>query len=165
MQPHPSRVRDHREYVSRELDNGNVLVECKGSLVPMLCRLNRRLASEDFDPQDVSNDDAQDTPSPNGGYGSPTHHVFLINESRDDHLGLVFGSQANVDFRLPGRNERYSVSRQCFRLWMNEDGIWMFSNLSSRECNVNGDIMCHTRCLHLANPWGEGIEDLRRIVL
>ncbi|KAL8907658.1 MAG: hypothetical protein Q9171_005774 [Xanthocarpia ochracea] len=164
MQPHPSRVRDHREYVSRKLEDGNVLVECKGSLVPMLCHLNRRLASEEFNPEDVSNDDAKDTPSPNGGYSSPTHHIFLIDKSRSDRLGLVFGSQGNVDFRLPGRKESYSVSRQCFRLWMNKDGIWMFSNLSSRECNVNGDVVCSTRCIHLANPWA-GVEDLCRIVL
>ncbi|KAL8645610.1 MAG: hypothetical protein Q9210_006613, partial [Variospora velana] len=146
---------DYSRYTADECAKGNVLVECKGFAASLLYDLNDSRPGTrtpaDFSPDPVTTDDAQDTPSPNGSLDTHSHIVFPFSKPLRPLAGLLFGSDDSVDFRLPGRNESYpTMSRICFRLFINEIGAWMFLNLSRSECKVNEDIICSTRCRH--NP-------------
>lgn len=97
----------------------------------------------------MATDDTQDTPSPNASLAPHRHIVFPFDKPREPFEGLVFGTDDLVDFRLPGHDKGYrSMSRKCFRIYVNELGAWMFQNLSLSECKVDEDVICSDHCRH-----------------
>lgn len=145
---------EYSQYLDDECAKGNILVECKGFAASLLYNLNvsrtGARTSADFSLDPVATDDAQDTPSPNGSLG-PHPHIVPFAKPRRPLEGLVFGAGTDdrVDFRLPGRDEGYpSMSRKCFRIYINDNDAWMFQNLSRSECKVNEDFICSACCSH-----------------
>lgn len=146
------------QYIGEACEKGVVLVECKGVFASLLYELNTsepyNRTALDFTPDPVTTNDAQDTPSPNGSLGPHSHFVFSFAKPLRPREGLVFGAGfdemgTRVDFRFPGREQSYpTMSRQCFRLYINDLGSWMFSNLSRSEYIVNEDTICSKYCKH-----------------
>ncbi|KAL8767831.1 MAG: hypothetical protein Q9209_005775 [Squamulea sp. 1 TL-2023] len=163
MRALPARKTSYPQYIKETLQQGKILVECKGWSAADLHSLNDHTPWEDMTETEVnpldSNsdalDDIEDTPSPNGSHVVPTHYVYSFDGPRKRGRGLVFGSDGHTDFRLPGckpTGTRRTISRKSFHIFINEVDAWMLSTLSRNACIVNGDRLCARTCQHQADP-------------
>ncbi|KAL8789530.1 MAG: hypothetical protein Q9213_001143 [Squamulea squamosa] len=163
MRAQPARKPSYPRYIKEALQEGNILVECKGWSAADLHSLNDHTSWEDITTTDVnpvnSNSDAlndiEDTPSPNGSHVVPTHYIYSFDGPRKRGRGLVFGSDNNTDFRLPGCKPtatRRTISRKSFCIFINEVDAWMLSTLARNACTVNDDRLCARKCQNQADP-------------
>lgn len=167
-------------HVAENLEEGRLLVECKGWSGTYLHDLNSQENCEDMTsgittpvpmtPAVAKSDtinDQQDTPSPAGSHILPTHYVYAFQKPRKLGCGFIFGSKRDADFRLRQYEAGKSpISKHSFRIFINEFDAWMLSTLSRNQCAVNDDTLCSRKCLFPADPrTGNHMEHLWQIAL